>query len=362
MKIIIDNRIPFVDVVFEPYMNVDYRNAADITNAAVQDADALIVRTRTICNAALLHESRVKFIASATIGCDHIDDTYCHANGIAWTNAAGCNAGAVMQYVAAAILETAQRSNMLLADKTIGIVGAGNVGRLVAQFAAKTGMRTLLCDPPRAEAEGATNDIIAANAANAFVPIEEIAANADIITFHTPLTYAGKHPTFHLADSNFFRQLSRNPIFINTSRGEVVDEPALRYAIAQGKVSAAILDVWENEPQIDEETLRLATIATPHIAGYSAEGKRNAAQMAVQAVARFFNLPLQTWQPPPLPLVATPTLPTNLSPQEKMYLLSRHFYDIMADDAALRSHPHSGEYLRSHYTLRRQPPIPLTHT
>jgi erythronate-4-phosphate dehydrogenase len=345
MKILIDSKIPFLCGIFEPYMEVDYRNAADITPSAVANADALIVRTRTACNAALLCGSQVKFIATATIGTDHIDADFCRRSGIAWTNAAGCNAGAVCQYVATALLTVARRRDIILQGKTIGIVGVGNVGRRVAAFAAQMGMRVLLCDPPRAEKDG--ND--------AFVSLDKIANEAHIVTFHVPLTHSGKYAAYHLANEKFFGQLAQQPVFINTSRGEVVDEAALRTAVLQKQVSAAILDVWENEPFINTATLQLADIGTPHIAGYSAEGKARAGEMAVQAVAHFFGLPLADWKMPALPPYPTPMLNTNTLPQESMYRFYRHFYNIEADDAALRAAPHDGERLRNEYVLRREP-------
>jgi erythronate-4-phosphate dehydrogenase len=270
---------------------------------------------------------------------------YCRQHGIAWSNAPGCNAGAVLQYVAAAILEVAQRKNIVLRGKTIGIVGVGHVGRLVAQFSRQVGMTALLCDPPRAQQESMAG----------FCSLHQIAASADIITFHTPLTHEGRHATFHLADSAFFSKLSRNPVFINTSRGEVVDEPALRHAIANKKVSAAILDVWEGEPLISQATLALTAIGTPHIAGYSIQGKRMAAQMAVRALAYFFHLPLLEWTPEPLPPLPIPMVkPKN---QHELHAFCHSFYDIAADDACLRAAPHTAERLRSMYALRQELPL-----
>ena len=346
MKIVIDSKIPFVRGVFEPYANVEYLDAADITPSAVRFADALIVRTRTPCSAALLDGARVRFIASATIGADHIDADFCRSRNIAWTNAAGCNAGAVLQYTAAALLTAARRRNIVLHGKTIGIVGVGNVGRRVAEFARSMGMLPLLCDPPRAEAEGG----------GGFVPLHQIAEQAHVITLHPALTRTGRHPSFRLADAEFFARLALRPVFINTSRGETADEGALRRALLCGRVSAAVLDVWENEPCINADTLRLADIGTPHIAGYSAEGKARASQMAVRAVARFLGLPLEQWRPPALPPVAVPAIDRSLPLQERMYRFVRHFYNIEADDAALRSSPHDSERLRSQYVLRREAP------
>ncbi|GHT16427.1 erythronate-4-phosphate dehydrogenase [Bacteroidia bacterium] len=348
LNFVVDKNIPFISGVLEPYANVGYFDAKDITAAAVMAADALLIRTRTRCNAALLQNSRVKFMATATIGSDHIDADFCQKNNIAWANAAGCNAGAVEQYVMTALLTLAHQKGMSLCGKTMGVVGVGNVGKRVAATAERLGMHLLLCDQPRAQNEPNAH----------FVSLYEVAANADVITFHVPLALSGKDATYHLAGHDFFAQVGKKPIFINTSRGEVVDEECLRAAVVQQKIAAVALDVWENEPHISTATLDLANIGTPHIAGYSAEGKAKASQMAVRAMARFFDLPLQTWQPqalPPLPLHNLCSPAADL--QNALYRVYSQSYDIWADDAALRLHPHNGEELRNRYVLRREPQV-----
>jgi erythronate-4-phosphate dehydrogenase len=347
MKIIIDNKIPFIEGSLEPYADVVYCPASAITAAVVRDADCLIVRTRTACNHELLHGSAVKFIASATIGTDHINGEWCSKHGVAWAAAAGCNASAVLQYTATALLAYAQRHSMLLQGKTIGIIGLGNVGSRVAMFAKALGMRIMCCDPP----------LHAAGRMDAGASLYEIAECCDVITFHTPLTCTGKHATYHLANADFFSYLRRCPLLINTSRGEVVDEVALCHALRTGAARDAILDVWENEPCISHETLSLAAIGTSHIAGYSANGKRMAAQMAVRAVGRFFHLPAAEWSPPSLPASALPVIDADMPMQHRIFALCSHYYDIWADDAALRGQPHASEQLRSAYILRSEPPL-----
>jgi len=347
LKIIIDNKIPFICGVLEPYAEVEYVDGAAVAPAHVRRADALVVRTRTQCNATLLKGSTVKFIASATIGYDHIDADFCKKNNIAWTNAAGCNSGAVEQYVTAALLELASKRNLSLSGKTLGIVGVGNVGRRVLRVAQALGMRVLQNDPPRERAEGKNN----------FVSLRELAAQSDVVTIHVPLLREGVDKTFHLINADFFAQFKRGALFINSSRGEVVDEAALKNALRQKLLSGVALDVWEHEPDIDAELLRMVEIGTPHVAGYSAEGKAMATQMAVRAVASFFDLPLKSWQCPLPASHENMTLEVdckNKSVQEILRALVRQTYHILLDDAALRNAPSEGEMLRGAYRYSRE--------
>lgn len=281
MKIIVENRIPYIEGVLEPYANVEYLAAGDITAEAVKDADALLTRTRTRCDAGLLEGSKVKFIGTATIGTDHIDLDYCRRAGIDVANAPGCNAPAVAQYVFGAL--TALKGTDWLKGKTLGVVGVGNVGKIVADWGRKLGMEVLECDPPRQETEGGDE----------WVDLQEIARRSDVITLHTPLTKGGKHPTWHLADKAFFESLERKPIVVNAARGAVVDTEALLEAHDKGLTGGMVIDCWEGEPDVNRRLLDLADVATPHIAGYSREGKVRATAMAVDALARHFGLPLR---------------------------------------------------------------------
>ncbi|MDE7443038.1 MAG: 4-phosphoerythronate dehydrogenase, partial [Muribaculaceae bacterium] len=246
MKIVIESHIPFIRDVFEPYATVEYLDPDDITAESVRSADALIVRTRTRCDAGLLDGSKCRVIATATIGTDHIDLDYCRDKGIKVFNAPGCNAPAVAQYVLSAIAPAS--------GKTIGIVGAGHVGHIVEEWAKALGMNVLLNDPPRQSAEQS----------DSFTDLATIANEADIITFHTPLIKGGQWPTYHLADAQFFNSLRRKPIIINAARGPIVDTQALLHAINTGLVSKAIIDCWEGEPHISPELLSVADVATPH--------------------------------------------------------------------------------------------------
>ena len=364
MLIAADSKIPFLRGVFEPYADVRYLDPGGITPETVRDADALIIRTRTKCDAALLEHSRVSVIATATIGMDHIDTRWCTRRGIVWENAAGCNAASVAQYMTSALLRVSLRHNVDLRGKTLGIVGCGHVGTNVAAAAAALGMNVLVNDPPRAEREWESG----------FVSLEQIQQEADFITFHVPLTQAGPYPTEHLADGDFFRGFKRKPFFFNTSRGDVVDESALKEAIMEGRISGAVLDVWHNEPDIDRELLSLVDFGTPHIAGYSADGKANGTAMAVEAVVS--NLPTHVTIHDPrafsamrkalprmkadiLAKIPAPSDPVvTLDPASPHPLADAVFasYDVAFDDSALRAAPENFEALRGSYRVRREFP------
>ena len=249
MKIVIDNAIPYISGVLEPYATVVYRPAAEISHEDAVDADMLIIRTRTRCDRHLLEGSRVRLIATATIGFDHIDLDYCAAHGIEVVTAQGCNAAGVLQWVGAALAALAADEGWQPQQKTLGIVGVGHVGSLVEEYGRMWGFRILRCDPPRQQREGGD-----------FLPIEEVAAEADILTLHTPLD----NTTRHLADSRLLSLMRPDATFMNAARGEVADTAALVEAPQR-----MVIDVWENEPRIDHRLLDKAFIATPHIAGLS---------------------------------------------------------------------------------------------
>lgn len=350
MKIIIDKDIPFVAGALEKYADVVYLEGGSITRNDVVDADALIVRTRTKCNSDLLRQTKVRFIASATIGFDHIDTAYCDANDIHWTNAPGCNSSSVQQYVGAALFHLASKLEFSLSDKTIGVVGVGNVGAKIAAFCRTIGMRVLLNDPPRERREGK----------GSFVSLETIIREADIITLHVPLNLEGKDKTFHFFDDRIFSQLQSHQVLINTSRGEIIDTPALLTALRHKKLAACVQDVWENEPEIDVDFLNLVDIGTPHIAGYSIEGKANGTAMSVRAVSRFFNLGTDDWFPDRLPSPNNEEVEfdcTSMRREKIVCKLIRNTYDILSDDQRLRNSPRTFEQQRSAYPLRREFPF-----
>ena len=312
--IVVDRDIPFIAGVFEPWFSVRYLAGREIGPDAVRDAVALVVRTRTRCDAQLLAGSSVRLVATATIGTDHIDGAFCAAQGITVVSAPGCNAAAVAQYV-----RTAMRALSLdTPGATLGVIGVGHVGSLVAAAGRRSGLRVLLNDPPRAAAEGPA----------AFTPLPDLLTQADIVTLHIPLWPENRD----FADAAFFSRLRPGTAFINASRGEVVDEEAL--LLARPGLGALVIDTWKNEPSINRRLLEAADIATPHIAGYSIQGKIKGTEAVVRAVGKTFGIPaLTSFSVRGVPL-----------PQEP--------YDIWADTAALRADPAAFESLRAQYAYR----------
>lgn len=331
LNFVIERNVPFIAGLLEPYANITYLAADEFTPATVKDADALIVRTRTHCDAALLAKSKCRFIGTATIGTDHIDSQWCEANGITVINAPGCNAPAVAQYVFGSIMQVANRP---LNQYTIGIVGVGHVGSIVERWAKGLGMNVMVCDPPRMRAEGGDH----------WSSLAEIAEKADIITFHTPLIREGDDATYHIADDNFFASLRRSPVIINSARGAICDTDALIRAINNGWVSAAVVDCWEGEPDISLELLKRAAIATPHIAGYSHDGKVRATQMILDAITTFFYLPRVTTSAATPKAVARTVKPLTIAES----------YNPLVDTIALKNDPSAFETLRNNYRYRSE--------
>ena len=279
-QVVIDKGIPFLEGVFPPEIEVLHLSPEDITPEAVRYADALLVRTRTRINKELLHGSNIRFVATATIGFDHIDQDYCREAGIHWVSCPGCNAQAVCDYVEEAIASSPHR---LIASSplTVGIVGYGHVGKLVAQMAERKGYKVLLSDPPLGIG----------------LPLEQLAPLCDIITFHTPLTRGGEYPTFHLCDANILRLCKPGTLIINAARGGIIDEQALLSRLnslpfREGMGVSTAIDCWENEPNINQELLMHVDLASFHIAGYSIQGKMNASEMCLRAFCEFFSLPI----------------------------------------------------------------------
>jgi erythronate-4-phosphate dehydrogenase len=349
IRIIADDKIPFLKGVLEPYADVVYLPWKDITRKVLTDADALLTRTRTKCTETLLKGTGIRFIGTATIGFDHIDTRYCKKNKIFWTNAPGCNSSSVQQYMAAALLKMASEFRFRLKDKTIGIIGVGNVGSKVEKFARLMGMKVLLNDPPRARKEGEKN----------FVSLGTVLYESDIVTLHVPLNVVGEDRTYHLFDEKTFKKMKKGAWFINTSRGEVAETGALRKILASGKLSGSVLDVWENEPDIDLELMSETFLATPHIAGYSTDGKANGTSMAVNSLCRFFDLPLKEWYPADVPEPAIPVTTigcTGKTDEEIVREAVFHTYNIDEDNISLRFSPSDFEKQRSEYRLRREFP------
>jgi len=347
MKIISDNKIPYIKGALEPFAEVVYLPGNETTAEVVKDADALITRTRTKCTRKILEGSNVKFIATATIGFDHIDTEFCKQVGIEWTNAPGCNAESVNQYIASALFSWSMKNRTDLKDKTIGIVGVGQVGSRVAKTCEILGMKVLLNDPPRKRTEGSEN----------FVSLKTVQKEADIITFHVPLNLKGDDATYHLVNDSFVQELNKKPLLINSCRGEVFDTETVKNAVDNKTVSGLIIDCWENEPKIDLELLSKVDFGTPHIAGYSKDGKANGTKMSVQAVSKFFNLGIDDWEPEEIELPDNTTIEIDGNQRREYSILAEAIlstYDIDNDFDALKSSPELFEKLRGDYPVRRE--------
>ena len=329
MKVVVDSAIPYIKGILEQYAEVVYLPGLDITHDDVKDADALIIRTRTYVDRALLDNSRVRFVATATIGTDHIDLDYCRMNNIAVCSAPGCNARGVLQWVAAVLHQVVTTDGAAPSDYTLGVVGVGNVGSLVSQYARHWGFRVMECDPPRQEREGGE-----------FYDIEDIAKQCDIITLHTPYDKT----TRHLVDAALLQHMPPHTTIINASRGGVVDNRAAMYSGHR-----YIFDVWEGEPEIDLKVLHHAMLATPHIAGYSLQGKANATAMCVNAFAEFFGLPITDWYPEGV----VRTTPRLISWEELCTTIAKR-YDITAESETLKLDGWEFDNLRDSYTYREE--------
>lgn len=329
MRVVIDNAIPYIKGIIEPYCEVIYLPANEITADIAHNADALIIRTRTKCDEILLNGSSVKFIATATIGTDHIDLDYCTEHGIEVCSAPGCNARGVLQWVAAALHHIATTDSRPPQSYTLGVVGVGNVGSLVSKYARHWGFNVMECDPPRHEREGGE-----------YYNIEEIATKCDIITLHTPLN----NTTYHLVNNKLTSTMQPDAIIINASRGEVVDNSAVADSSHR-----YFFDVWEGEPNIEQRVLQGAELATPHIAGYSVQGKANATAMVVNALARHFDLPLKDWYPEGIKRTTPQLIPWS----ELCTTISSH-YDIKKESLLLKNSPQDFESLRNSYNYREE--------
>ncbi len=340
LKIVADKAIPFLEGVFDPYADMTYLPGDKIGPEDVKDADVLMVRTRTKCNAALLDGSKVKFIATATIGTDHIDFPYCDSKGIVVRNAPGCNAGGVMEYVFSALYGLASRRSISLQGDTIGIIGVGHVGSLIERMGRALGFKILKCDPPRAEAEGSFG----------FCDLEYLLQNSQIVTLHVPLD----ETTRGMANSEFFSLMQPGAFFINAARGEVVCDDALKAAIP--KLGPVIIDTWNHEPDIDLDLMDKVAIATPHIAGYSYQGKQNGTAAAVRAVAHYFGITelYEFFPKTDLPENEAVKLDLKGLNQGEIASVLQYNYPIFTDDFMLRLNPENFDKLRSEYNYRRE--------
>lgn len=339
MKIVADCDIPFLQGVLEPFAEVVYLRGDEIRAADVADADALLIRTRTRCDSSLLAKSRVKFIGTATIGYDHIDTAYCSWHGINVTTAKGSNARGVLQWVSASLAWLAQNKGKEPSKTTLGIIGVGNVGSLVRKYAMEWGYRVICSDPPREHAEKLTSQ-------DGFHPLRKIISQSDIITVHTPLSITGPHTTYHMVNREFLVSTKDNAVIFNSSRGSVVEPGALLNTIENRKRDF-IIDTWNNEPDIDRTVLEGVLLGTPHIAGYSQQGKATATAMIVNGLAAKFNLPLRNW----FPTGAYHSSPRPVSWQEMCETMPEYF-DIVHESSVLKSNPGEFEQMRNSYNYR----------
>jgi erythronate-4-phosphate dehydrogenase len=352
MKIMAVENIPFAQEAFSQFGEVTIIPDKKLSADAVRDTDILLVRSTRPVDRALLANSRVKFVGTATIGVDHVELDYLRDQNITFASAPGSNSNSVSEYITAVLLELAHCFNFDLKKITLGVIGVGQVGSKVVKKAQGLGMTVLQNDPPLARQ---TND-------PKYLPLDKIFA-ADIITTHVPLTKEGPDRTHHMVNSGFFDCLRPNSIYINSSRGSVVDSPALHAALDSKKLRAAVLDVWEKEPTIETGLLQKVFIGTPHIAGHSYDGKVNGTKMLYDAVCSFLKVK-PVWDP-------TPFLPPPLCPHIKVLTdngqnslrdIVRQLYDIFKDDADLRKiaglpTEQQGPYfsaLRKNYPVRRE--------
>ena len=338
-KIIADQEIPYLKGVLESVADITYLPSTDITKHRIREADALMIRTRTKSNKNLLEGTDVRFIASATSGIDHVDTTFCRSAGIEVRNAPGCNSSAVAQYIGSSLMNIFRAENRRPEQLTLGIIGVGHVGKKVSDLAQSLGMSVLLNDPPRQRIEGDKQ----------FTPLVDLIKKSDIITLHVPFNRDGIDKTEHLVNEAFLRRMQPKGWLINASRGEVTSSQALLKAPESIKL---ILDVWENEPHIDNQLLKRTRLGTPHIAGYSVNGKANATMQSVRALSSFFGLGVENYVPK-IPLPADDVIvPKGLNPMEKLSSAVLRTYDIGHDDKMLKNNPEAFEMFRKDYRCR----------
>lgn len=348
MKILVDENMPYARELFSRVGEVQSVAGRHINAGMLREADALMVRSVTKVDAALLGGSGVKFVGSATAGTDHVDQDWLARAGIGFSGAPGCNAVAVVEYVISALLMLAERDGFALREKTVGIIGAGNVGGRLHRRLQALGINSLRCDPPLAARGGA----------GPFYPLEKLVADADILTFHTPLTRSGPDATWHQVDDELLAALPDGRILINACRGAVVDNAALLRALTQGKQLRVILDVWEPEPGLSLPLLARVDLGTPHIAGYSLEGKARGTTQIFEAFGRFLGQSLPAPLDQLLPRPAVERIRVHGPVDEALLKRLAHLvYDVRRDDGPLRRAASvTGEFdrLRKLYPERRE--------
>ena len=348
MKILVDENMPYARELFSRLGEVKAVPGRPIPTEALTDADALMVRSVTKVNEALLGDKAIKFVGTATAGTDHVDQAWLEQAGIGFSAAPGCNAIAVVEYVFSALLMLAERDGFALADRTVGIVGVGNVGGRLQKRLEALGIKTLLCDPPRAD-NGEEGD---------FRSLDELAAQADVLTFHTPLYKDGPYKSLHLADEALIASLKPGAILINACRGPVVDNAALLKCLNAGQQLSVVLDVWEPEPDLNLALLDKVDLGTSHIAGYTLEGKARGTTQVFEAYSQFIGQPQEVALSSllPAPEFGRISLHGPLD-QPTLKRLVHLVYDVRRDDAPLRKVagiPGEFDKLRKNYLERRE--------
>ncbi|SEM99548.1 erythronate-4-phosphate dehydrogenase [Pseudomonas sp. ok272] len=353
MLIVADENIPLLDAFFQGFGEIRRVPGRSIDRATVEQADVLLVRSVTNVNRALLEGSKVRFVGTCTIGTDHLDLDYFAQAGITWSSAPGCNARGVVDYVLGSLLTLAEIEGVALAERTYGVVGAGEVGARLVKVLKGLGWHVLVCDPPRQAAEGGD-----------YASLEQVIAQCDVISLHTPLSTSGEQSTWHLFDRQRLQQLKPGAWLINASRGPVVDNAALRDVLLEREDLQAVLDVWEGEPSVDIALAELCVIATPHIAGYSLDGKQRGTAQIYQAFCQFIDQAASVTldQLLPAPWLAQVHVNASSDPAWALAMLCRGVYDPRRDDADFRrSLVVSGaeqraafDLLRKHYPERRE--------
>ncbi|WP_394236476.1 4-phosphoerythronate dehydrogenase PdxB [Pseudomonas anguilliseptica] len=353
MRIVADENIPLLDEFFAGFGEIRRLPGRSIDAAAVADADLLLVRSVTQVNRGLLEGSPVRFVGTCTIGTDHLDLDYFQQAGITWVSAPGCNARGVVDYVLGSLLVLAEQQGVDLATRTYGVVGAGQVGSRLLKVLRDLGWRVLVCDPPRQAVEGGD-----------FVSLQQVLDECDVISLHTPLERLGDHPTYHLFDNARLSALKPGSWLINASRGAVVDNQALRELLVLRSDLQVVLDVWEGEPQADVDLAALCRIATPHIAGYSLDGKLRGTAQIYQALCQYLGVApsVELQQLMPAAWLSELTIDASADPAWALASICRAVYDPRRDDADFRrslqgdvaTRRTAFDGLRKHYPMRRE--------
>lgn len=353
MLIVADENIPLLDAFFAGFGEIRRVPGRSIDRATVEQADVLLVRSVTNVNRALLEGSKVRFVGTCTIGTDHLDLEYFNEAGITWSSAPGCNARGVVDYVLGSLMTLAEIEGVDLTKRTYGVIGAGEVGGRLINVLKGLGWNVKVCDPPRQAAEGGE-----------YVSLEQIIEQCDVISLHTPLTRSGDSATWHLFDQQRLQQLKPGTWLINAARGPVVDNAALREVLLEREDLQAVLDVWEAEPEVDVELAELCVLATPHIAGYSLDGKQRGTAQIYQAYCEFIGQPanIQLSDLLPAPWLSEVSLHADSDPAWALAMLCRGVYDPRHDDADFRrslvgsvaEQRAAFDVLRKQYPVRRE--------